>query len=137
MKKMIAALLCMSSLTGCATIVGEDTQMVRVNSSPSNTSFIIKDEQGFIIAQGATPQAIMLPKSDGSYFGKKSYLITFSKEGYAPVTFPITASANGWYIAGNIVFGGLIGWLGVDPFNGGMYTLKPKSLSPIMAPQAK
>ncbi|WP_241647481.1 hypothetical protein [Rosenbergiella metrosideri] len=137
MKKMIAALLCMSSLTGCATIVGDNTQLIQVNSDPSGSSFKIKDETGAIVAQGTTPQGVTLAKSDGSYFGKKSYQITFNKDGYTPVTLPLKASANGWYIGGNIVFGGLIGWLAVDPFNGGMYTLKPKSLSPIMAPQAK
>ena len=42
------------------------------------------------------------------------------KDGYEPVTLPIKANANGWYIGGNLVFGGLIGWLAVDPFNGGM-----------------
>lgn len=56
---------------------------------------------------------------------------------WACVRLFIKASANGWYIGGNIVFGGLIGWLAVDPFNGGMYTLKPKETNAILAPQAK
>lgn len=68
---------------------------------------------------------------------KKNYQVTLSKDGYSAVTLPIKASANGWYIGGNIVFGGLIGWLAVDPFNGGMYTLKPKETNAILAPQAK
>ena len=41
----------------------------------------------------------------------------------------LAAGANGWYIGGNIIFGGLIGWFIVDPRNGGMYTLSPKALS--------
>ncbi|MBT0726699.1 hypothetical protein [Rosenbergiella australiborealis] len=137
MEKMIAVLFFIFSLTGCATIVGNDTQLVQVNSDPSGTSFQIKDDLDTVVAQGTTPQGVTLAKSDGSYFGKKNYQITFSKEGYSPVTLPLKASANGWYIGGNIIFGGLIGWLAVDPFNGGMYTLKPKSFSPILAPQTK
>jgi len=78
---------------------------------------------------------VTLAKSDGSYFGKKSYEITFTKEKYTPVTLPIKASANGWYIGGNFVFGGLIGWLAVDPFNGGMYTLHPKETNAILLEQ--
>ncbi|OAT60926.1 hypothetical protein M993_00400 [Obesumbacterium proteus ATCC 12841] len=79
----------------------------------------------------------MLAKSDGSYFGKKNYQITFSKADFQPVTLPIKASANGWYIGGNILFGGLIGWLVVDPFNGGMYSLSPKETNAMLAPVAK
>ncbi|MFP9227612.1 hypothetical protein [Pectobacterium cacticida] len=116
-------------LSGCATIVGDDTQLVQVNSNPSDASFVITNDAGKTIVQGKTPQGVTLAKSDGSYFGKQNYQITFSKEGYQPTTLPIKASANGWYIGGNIVFGGLIGWLGVDPFNGGMYTLKPKEVN--------
>ncbi|HDR2792702.1 MULTISPECIES: hypothetical protein [Enterobacter] len=120
-------------MTGCATIVGDDTQLVQVNSNPAGAAFEIKDDSGRVVAQGKTPQGVTLAKSDGSYFGKKSYQITFTKEGVQPVTLPIKASANGWYIGGNIVFGGLIGWLAVDPFNGGMYTLKPKEINPTLA----
>ncbi|HFP0917610.1 TPA: hypothetical protein ACHKFO_005238, partial [Escherichia coli] len=94
-------------LTGCATIVGDKTQTVQVNSNPAGADFIIKDESGKTISSGKTPQNVTLEKSDGSYFGKKSYQITFSKENYQPVTLPIKASANGWYIGGNFVFGGI------------------------------
>jgi hypothetical protein len=34
---------------------------------------------------------------------------------------------NGWYF-GNIIFGGLIGLLAVDPATGAMYTLKPDAV---------
>ena len=120
-------------MTGCATIVGDDSQLVQINSNPAGAAFEIKDDSGRVVAQGKTPQGVTLAKSDGSYFGKKSYQIMFTKEGVQPVTLPIKASANGWYIGGNIVFGGLIGWLAVDPFNGGMYTLKPKEINPTLA----
>jgi hypothetical protein len=40
----------------------------------------------------------------------------------------VTASPNGWYIAGNPIFGGLIGWFIVDPFNGKMYALEPEKI---------
>lgn len=124
-------------MAGCATIVGDDTQLVQVNSNPAGASFEIKDDSGRVVAQGKTPQGVTLAKSDGSYFGKISYQITFTKDGVQPITLPIKASANGWYIGGNIVFGGLIGWLAVDPFNGGMYTLKPKEINPTLAPVQK
>lgn len=137
MKKILGLLAGSILLSGCATIVGDDTQLVQVNTEPTGVQFQIKDETGATVAQGTTPQGVTLAKSDGSYFGKKSYQITMGKDGYSPVTLPIKASANGWYIGGNIVFGGLIGWLAVDPFNGGMYTLKPKQVTAVMVPQAQ
>ncbi|GAL60399.1 hypothetical protein EV102420_38_00020 [Pseudescherichia vulneris NBRC 102420] len=137
MKKILGLLAGSILLSGCATIVGDDTQLVQVNSEPTGVQFQIKDETGATVAQGTTPQGVTLAKSDGSYFGKKSYQITMGKDGFSPVTLPIKASANGWYIGGNIVFGGLIGWLAVDPFNGGMYTLKPKQVTAVMVPQAQ
>lgn len=136
MKRIALAFLGMSLLTGCASIVGDKTQLVQVNSNPPGVEFKIKDEKGNIVSQGTTPQGVMLEKSDGSYFGKKSYQITFQKADYQPVTLPVTANANGWYIGGNIVFGGLIGWLAVDPFNGGMYTLSPKETNAVLSPES-
>ncbi|MEM8017554.1 hypothetical protein Q4R00_18140, partial [Morganella morganii] len=73
-------------------------------------------------------QGVTLQKSTGNYFGKKQYEVTLSKEDSKPVTLPLKANANGWYVGGNIIFGGLIGWLIVDPFNGGMYTLHPEKI---------
>jgi hypothetical protein len=40
---------------------------------------------------------------------------------------------SGWYI-GNILFGGLIGMLVVDPQTGAMYRLEPKSLDATLTP---
>ncbi|EIX4511068.1 hypothetical protein MKI77_005102 [Escherichia coli] len=136
MKKIMLLIFSVSFfLTGCATIVGDKTQTVQVNSNPAGADFVIKDESGTTISAGKTPQNVTLEKSDGTYFGKKSYQITFSKENYQPVTLPVKASANGWYIGGNFVFGGIIGWLLVDPFNGGMYTLSPERLNPGLVPE--
>ncbi len=139
MKKIliaIVAFISVSVLSGCATIVGDDTQLVQINSQPSGADFTVKDDTGRVIAQGKTPQGVTLAKSDGSYFGKKNYEVTFTKEHFSPVTLPIKASANGWYIGGNFVFGSIIGWLLVDPFNGGMYTLHPKETNPILLEQS-
>ena len=116
-------------LAGCATIVGDKTQLIPIASTPSDASIVITDERGSEVFKGTTPTTVTLEKSDGSYWGKKSYTVVISKEGYTAQTIPITASANGWYIGGNIIFGGLIGWFIVDPMNGAMYTLTPEQIS--------
>lgn len=126
MKKLAFILVVTSALLGgCATIVGDKTQLVPISSTPSDASILITDERGSEVFKGKTPTTVMLEKHDGSYWGKKSFTVEISKTGYKTQTIPITASANGWYIAGNIVFGGLIGWFIVDPYNGAMYTLSP------------
>jgi hypothetical protein len=55
--------------------------------------------------------------------------VKISKDGYVDQEIPVKSSPNGWYIGGNFIFGGLIGWFIVDPLNGGMYTLSPEQVS--------
>jgi hypothetical protein len=121
----ISALL----VSACASILGDKTHLMNINSNPSAANVTITDEKGSAIFTGQTPTNVTLQKSDGSYWGKKSYIVNVSKDGYATQTIPVTASANGWYIGGNIIFGGLIGWFIVDPLNGAMYNLSPEHIS--------
>ena len=138
MRKTILSVAIVASLTlsGCATIMGDKTQLMPILSTPSDASIVITDEKGAEIFKGSTPTSVTLKKSDGSYWGKKSYAVKISKEGYDEQTIPITASANGYYIGGNILFGGLIGWFIVDPNNGAMYTLSPGEINSTLGEKA-
>lgn len=129
----VANLILITSLTllsnGCATIVGDRTQLIPISSTPEEAEILITDEKGVNVFKGRTPTSVTLNKSDGSYWGKKSFTVQISKAGFRTQAIPITASANGWYIGGNIIFGGLIGWFIVDPFNGAMYNLSPDQIT--------
>lgn len=114
---------------GCATIVGDKTHLMPINSTPSSATVLITDEKGMQVFKGQTPTTVMLQKSDGSYWGGKNYTVKISKEGYDAQVIAVTSSPNGWYIAGNLVFGGLIGWFIVDPLNGAMYNLSPAQIN--------
>ena len=131
MMKLLSGFFLVSVLlmNSCATIVGDKTHLMPIKSTPSAAEITIIDEKGSEVFKGATPTTVTLDKSDGSYWGKKSYTVSINKEGFEPNEIAITASANGWYIAGNIVFGGLIGWFIVDPFNGAMYNLSPEEIN--------
>lgn len=122
-------------LGGCATIVGDNTQLVTLSSTPDAATVLVTDEKGATVFKGTTPTTVTLPKSDGSYWGGKDYTVTFKKEGFADQLVEIKSSANGWYIGGNIIFGGLIGWFLVDPFSGSMYNLSPKEVSAFLGEQ--
>ena len=114
---------------GCATIVGDKTHLMPINSAPNSADVLITDEKGIEVFKGQTPTTVTLQKSDGSYWGGKKYTVNISKDGYDPQVIAVTSSPNGWYIAGNLVFGGLIGWFIVDPFNGAMYNLIPEQIT--------
>lgn len=121
---------CALLLSGCATIVGTETQPVKIDSVPQGARFTVQDETGRAVAKGYTPQTVDLAKSNGTYFGKKHYQVMLESPGYVPLTLPIEASANLWYVLGNIPLLGFPGWLVVDPFYGGMYDLKPAHPQP-------
>lgn len=125
---ILTATLTSILLAGCATIVGKTEQLVAINSTPDQAQIAITDERGQSIFKGATPTTVLLKKGDG-YFHGKDYTMTLSKEGYATQTITITSSANAWYIGGNILFGGLIGWFIVDPLTGAMWTLSPEQVA--------
>lgn len=127
MNKIISTTLLSSTmlLTGCATILGNNTQTLPIVTSPNGAEFKITDERGNVIQQGITPTTVTLPKHNGRYFGRKTYVINFTKAGYQPLYFPLLTQINGKYIFGNILFGGPLGWFVLDPLNGGMYDISP------------
>lgn len=129
--KRVIFLIALSAtlLGGCATIVGDESQVVPISSTPSDASILITDEKGVEVFKGLTPTSVTLNKSDGTYWGGKTYQVEITKDGYKKQVIPITANPNGWYIGGNIIFGGLIGWFIVDPLNGAMYTLSPEQIT--------
>lgn len=127
--KLTAAIATLSLITGCASIVGDKEETVTIKSSPKDANITITDERSEEIYSGNTPTTVQLQKSDGSYFGGKTYSVKLTKDGYKPHTTQIGSSPSGWYIGGNIVFGGLIGWLIVDPLTGAMYNLSPDTIN--------
>lgn len=75
---------------------------------------------------GTTPAAVML-KSGSSFFKRAKYKLEFTLPGYGTKTSTLEADVNGWYF-GNLVFGGAIGMLIVDPASGAMYRIAQKDV---------
>ncbi len=121
MKKVIAMLVITIFLTGCASIVGQSLFPVTINSNPTEANVVIKDDKGMNVFTGKTPTTVTLAAGE-SYFHAKVYDLTFSKPGFAEQHSQIRAEISGWYF-GNILFGGLIGFLIVDPITGKMWKL--------------
>jgi hypothetical protein len=114
-------------LTGCASIVSKTSWPITINSSPSEAKISIKDKKGIEIYTGSTPATLKL-KSGAGFFSKARYQVTFEKAGYEKKVVPVEFKLNGWYW-GNIIFGGPLGLLIIDPASGAMFKLETEFLN--------
>ena len=114
------------ALAGCASIVSKSEYPVAITSNPLGAEFTVKRANGIPVSNGVTPATMVLSASDG-YFKPAKYLIEFRRKGVVQ-TVPLNAKLDGWYF-GNILFGGLIGLLIVDPATGSMWSLSDTVVS--------
>lgn len=133
--RALNAIIVVLLFSSCATIVSKSNYDVRVNSNPKDATVTIFNRKGLEVFSGKTPCHVML-KPGAGYFKKAVYSIEFTKIGYADHKITLNADINGWYF-GNLLLGGVIGFLIVDPATGAMYKLNNTdinaSLSPINA----
>jgi len=92
----------------------------------------ITNKNGREVYKGTTP-ATMFLKSGSGFFGKESYTVTLSKEGYETKKINVECKLNGWYF-GNLLLGGVLGMLIVDPATGAMYKLADEGITETMTP---
>ncbi len=115
------------TFSGCASIVSRGKYPISINSTPSGANIIIKNKKGIEVTSGKTPMVYKLKAGNG-YFSKASYTVTFQMDGYQTKSVPVNFSFDGWYV-GNVVFGGLIGILIVDPLTGAMWRLNTQFIN--------
>lgn len=116
---LIAGLL---SLQGCASIVSETRYPVTITSSPPRAEFRVVDRRTEqTIHTGMTPSTVTL-KAGAGFFRSADYQVELRKDGYDQNAVMIPARTDGWYFA-NIILGGLLGMLIVDPATGSMWYL--------------
>lgn len=114
---------------GCASLIKGPDQSVTFTSDPSEAILVITDlRDGKDIHIGTTPFTASLKRGAG-YFKSAKFKIMIEKPGYRREDILLEGTPNGWYLAGNIVFGWPIGWLIVDPLTGAMWTLDPEGIN--------
>ena len=123
MKKLFRILVCTLALSGCASIMRDNTQIVPIQATEEEVKIEVTNSQGAVVYKGTTPATVNLKTSKKGYFNPENYLIKASKDGYSTQYTPIDSHISKWYWFGNLVFGGLIGWFIVDPMTGDMYYL--------------
>lgn len=132
MKKTLAALLSVAVLSGCSSIISKSDYAVAINSSPDQANFVVTNRAGKTVHSGITPGTVTLKSSAGYYKGE-TYTIRFTKDGFPNKEFTLKSTVDGWFF-GNILFGGLIGMLIVDPLTGAMYNL-PTDVDVTLGPE--
>jgi hypothetical protein len=133
---VLAVLGACTAITGCATIVHSGPRPISVASTPAGAKVSIYDRDGNLVQTNTTPFLAQLP-TKYRYFQGQTYRLVFEMPGHATTEVKLDSSLSGWYL-GNVVFGGLIGLLIVDPMTGAMYNLTPDKIEqPLSAPQAE
>jgi hypothetical protein len=126
-KLLFLAIVLITLTTGCASIFSKSSYPISIKSNPDEAKIVIKDKNGVEIFTGLTPASLQLKASSG-FFERARYQVTFTKNGYDTRTVPIEFKVDGWYF-GNLLIGGFIGMLIVDPATGAMYKLETEFLN--------
>jgi hypothetical protein len=111
---------------GCASIVHGGDRTVTVRSAPPGARVSVRTLEGSVVATATTPCTVRLDPKRG-YFKGQNYLVRLELAGYTPFELPLQPQVSGWYF-GNILLGGVIGMVAVDPVTGSMWNLQPDKL---------
>ncbi|MCD8174030.1 MAG: hypothetical protein LUD76_11365 [Alistipes sp.] len=124
---IIAALLVAAFfMQGCASIFTKNSYPVTINSTPEGAEVEIYNKENRLIFTGQTPANTVLNASNG-YMSKEIYILKFRKPGYKDYEYVLENKLEGWYF-GNLLLGGIIGMLIVDPLTGSMYKVPETSI---------
>lgn len=121
-------------LTGCASIIDGGPKTVRLNSNPEGAKVTIYDRHGTEVSVNTTPTVVTLDR--GGFYHWDWYRVDFEMPGYKSHEAQIRPMLDPWYF-GNIIFGGALGILIVDPATGDMWTIHPRKLSCDLVPIAQ
>ena len=133
MLKSCMALVIVMVVSGCATIfTGGGSQQLTFKSVPDAATLTVTNRDGINVHTGTTPATLRLSRSAG-YFQPQRYTVTIAKAGFKTQTVSIGTTVEGWYF-GNILAGGAIGMLIVDPLTGAMFRLTPRNIAVVLEP---
>ncbi len=111
-------------LSSCATVMRDNNQAIPIRSNIEKVNIKITNKAGEIVFEGQTPTTLTLKTAVKSgYFNPEKYTIVASKDGFQTQTVVIDWHVSSWYWAGNLVLGGVVGYLIIDPITGDMYYL--------------
>ncbi|WP_126971216.1 PEGA domain-containing protein [Gynurincola endophyticus] len=133
LKIVFTAVLISLFFTNCATIVSKSSYPLSIDSSPSGASVTVTNKKQNLVFKGETPATVVLSAGAG-YFSKAEYLVTITQPGYQEQVYPVIFKLNGWYF-GNILIGGFLGFLVIDPISGAMWKLSSPPIYAALKPE--
>jgi hypothetical protein len=117
---------------GCATIVHSGPRAIPIASTPPGAQVSVYDRDNKLVMTNVTPFTAKL-SSKYAYFKGPKYRLVFDMPGHYRSEINLTSSVSGWYF-GNLLIGGVIGMLIVDPLTGAMYNLAPEKIQQRLSP---
>ena len=108
-------------LTACASIVSRSEYAVLIDTEPTGAAIEVTNRKGERVHTGTAPTTVSLA-ADAGFFSSQSYTVNATLDGYETQVSTLKGSMDGWYI-GNLLFGGLLGFLIIDPATGAMWKL--------------
>ena len=114
---------------GCASIVHGGNRSISIATQPPGATASVRKTGGDVmdvVAVEKTPCTVSLDPKKG-YFAGQSYTLRLEMAGYKTTEMELTSKMSGWYW-GNLLFGGLIGMLAVDPATGAMWNIEPEKI---------
>lgn len=131
--RAVIIILVAAMASGCASIVSKSTYPVTFDSNPSGASIRVWNKDGLVVYNGTTPATLALDSGAG-FFSPAQYEVEADMPGFRTGKTIVRAGLDGWYI-GNLIFGGPIGLLFVDPITGAMWRLDSRVFVNLGRPQ--
>ncbi|MBL9187953.1 MAG: hypothetical protein JNK23_10775 [Opitutaceae bacterium] len=125
---LLAGAIACSALVsgGCASIVHSGNRTITINTEPAGAKATVTKAGGDIVTVNRTPCTVSLDPKRG-YFKGQAFVLKLELEGHKTVELQLQPAVSGWFF-GNILFGGLIGMIAVDPVTGSMWNIEPDKI---------
>jgi len=121
-------------LQGCSSIIAGSTKDVQIISKPSGAKVEVYNWKGEQVDNGTTPFTVSVKRGSG-YFKAAKYEFKGSLPGHQTHVVGFKSGINSWYW-GNLLLGGVIGMLIVDPITGAMWQPPDEVLINFSEPQS-
>lgn len=131
-RPLLVALAAITLFASCASIVSQSSYPLIIHSTPKGAQVVISNKKGQDIYTGITPTIVHLDASAG-FFSKEKYTVRFTLPEHKEQILSVNTRLDAWYF-GNIMVGGVIGMLIIDPATGAMWKLSQDYISANLTP---
>lgn len=141
LRRLAAIAFVVAGLSGCTTVVDHMVDNINdvigvksANQQAESKSHVLASANVVLHAEkhvfnGVLPAKIPLKHESDNGWNVTSYTMRISLRGYYPAAITLRRTTDGWHVSNYLGLGKVIGWVILNPANGGIYTLSPGQLS--------